>query len=166
MAGELAGAGLSLAAAACWGAADFNGGIGTKGANPFGVVVIAHGVGLVCMLTAALIVGEAVPSHRALAFGAAAGVAGGLGLAALYRSLSVGKMGINAPVAAVLTAALPVVYSFRSEGWPSWIQFCGIRDCAGKHMVDRHAFGRNWTSARIGNRSAGGDRVQRISGAE
>ena len=126
MAGELAGAGLSLAAAACWGAADFNGGIGTKGANPFGVVVVAHGVGLVCMLAAALITGEAIPSHRALAFGAAAGVAGGLGLAALYRSLSVGKMGINAPVAAVLTAALPVVYSFRSEGWPSWIQIAGF----------------------------------------
>lgn len=126
MAGAFTGAGLSLAAAACWGAADFNGGLGTKNANPFGVVVVAHGVGLLCMLVAALAAGEAFPSERALAYGAAAGVAGGLGLAALYRSLAVGKMGINAPVAAVLTAALPVMYSFRSEGWPTWIQFVGF----------------------------------------
>jgi drug/metabolite transporter (DMT)-like permease len=126
MAHEFSAAGFSLAAAACWGSADFSGGIGSKGANAFGVVLIAHCTGLLCMLTLAIATGEPVPSHAALLWGAAAGFLGGMGLVALYRALAIGQMGINAPVAAVITGALPVLFGIWKEGAPAPIQVGGF----------------------------------------
>jgi len=118
--------GLSLAAAGTWGAADFSGGIATKRANPFGVVAIAHAVGWAFMLLLALIFAERVPGWRSLAWGMLAGAVGGIGLAAFYKALAVGKMGINAPLSAVITAVLPVIFSFRTEGLPRLLQFGGF----------------------------------------
>jgi drug/metabolite transporter (DMT)-like permease len=125
-ANEYTTAALSLAGAACWGTGDFSGGMGAKGSNAFGVVVVAHTSGLLSMLLLALVVGEPIPSHAALLWGALAGVVGGLGLVALYRALAIGQMGINAPVAAVITAALPVLYGIWREGAPAAIQFAGF----------------------------------------
>jgi drug/metabolite transporter (DMT)-like permease len=126
MAYELSAAGFSLAAAACWGSADFSGGVGSKGSNTFGVVVIAHTTGLISMLVLALVTREPVPSIHALIWGAAAGVLGGVGLVSLYRALAIGQMGINAPVAAVITGALPVLFGIWKEGLPAPIQFGGF----------------------------------------
>jgi drug/metabolite transporter (DMT)-like permease len=119
-------AGLALAGAALWGAGDFNGGIGSKGSNAFGVVVVAHGTGLLCMVALAIATGEPIPSHITLLWGAAAGFGGGLGLVALYRALAIGQMGINAPVAAVITGALPVLFGIWTEGPPALIQVAGF----------------------------------------
>lgn len=123
---EYATAGLSLASAACWGIGDFSGGVGAKGSNAFGVVVVAHTSGLLCMLLLALITGEPMPSHDAMLWGALAGFVGGLGLVCLYRALAIGQMGINAPVAAVITGALPVLYGISKEGYPAPIQMVGF----------------------------------------
>lgn len=123
---EYATAALSLAGAASWGTGDFAGGMGAKGSNAFGVVVVAHTSGLVCMLLLALVTGEAIPSHAAMMWGALAGFVGGLGLVSLYRALAIGQMGINAPVAAVITGALPVFYGIWKEGAPALIQFVGF----------------------------------------
>jgi len=117
---------LSLAAAASWGAADFSGGIASKRANAIGVVAMAHAVGWTFMLALALIFAERIPGWRALAWGALAGAVGGIGLAAFYRALAVGKMGINAPLSAVITAVLPVIFSFRTEGLPRAVQLAGF----------------------------------------
>lgn len=119
-------AGLSLASAACWGSADFSGGMGAKGSNVFGVVIVAHSSGLVTMLLLALLTGEPIPSAHALVWGALAGLIGAFGLVCLYRALAIGQMGINAPVAAVITAALPVIYGIWSEGPPARIQVAGF----------------------------------------
>src|SRR5262249_40613334 len=56
----------------------------------------------------------------------AAGTVGGGALAAFYAALAEGKMGIVAPVAAVLTAALPVMLSVAIEGLPRWTQILGF----------------------------------------
>ncbi len=118
--------GLSLAAAATWGAADFSGGMAAKRVNAFGVVVFAHATGLAFMLLLALLAGEAIPSRTALLWGVAAGLVGGLGLVAFYKALAVGKMGINAPLSAVITAVLPVLFSFGTEGLPRTTQLIGF----------------------------------------
>lgn len=117
---------LSLAAAISWGAADFSGGIATKTTNAFRVVVVAHATGLVLMLALALISGEPRPGARALLVGAAAGMVGGIGLAAFYRSLAIGKMGLNAPLSAVITALLPLGFSFVTEGLPGAGRIAGF----------------------------------------
>ena len=119
-------AGLALAGAALWGAGDFSGGIGSKGSNAFGVVIVAHGTGLLTMLALALVTGEPFPSHAALLWGIAAGIGGGLGLVSLYRALAIGQMGINAPVAAVITGVLPVLVGIWKEGPPALIQVVGF----------------------------------------
>ena len=126
MTNEYATAALSLASAASWGTADFSGGVSAKKSNTFGVVVVAHTAGLVCMLLLALITGEHIPSHASMLWGAAAGFVGGFGLVSLYRALAVGQMGINAPVAAVITGALPVLYGISKEGYPAPIQLVGF----------------------------------------
>ena len=118
--------GLSLAAAASWGAADFSGGLATKRVNPFGVVVVAHGTGLLFMLLLALLAKEPVPSRISLLWGMAAGLVGGIGLAALYKALAIGKMGVNAPLSAVIAALLPLLFSFSTEGLPRPLQLVGF----------------------------------------
>src|SRR5207248_1183863 len=117
---------FSLGAAACWGVADFNGGLASKQANVYKVVLTAHFTGLLLMLALAWMTGEHMPAARAMLWGAAAGTAGTVGLAALYRGLAVGKMGIVAPTAAVLTATLPVVFNGIAQGLPKTIQLAGF----------------------------------------
>src|SRR5712692_7010841 len=114
--------GLSLSAAISWGAADFSGGVATKTANVFSVVVVAHATGLVFMLLLALLVGEPIPGWSSMLWGAVAGLLGGIGLAAFYKSLAVGTMGINAPLSSVITAVVPLLFSFSTEGLPHAIQ--------------------------------------------
>lgn len=118
--------GCGLASAAAFGAADFAGGMAAKRANALGTVVFAHGLGLVLMLVTAQAAGEALPAPRSLAWGAAAGGIGGLGLAALYRALAIGKMGIAAPLTAILSAALPVLAGALTEGLPRTVQIAGF----------------------------------------
>src|SRR5271167_4968647 len=97
-------AALSLGAAAVWGGGDFAGGIATKRANVFRVVAGAHACGLVLMLLLAWLTHEWFPSRSSLQWGVVAGVSGAFGIAALYKALAIGRMGIVAPVASVITA--------------------------------------------------------------
>src|SRR5208283_4313790 len=119
-------AALSLGAAAVWGGGDFAGGIATKRANVFRVVAGAHACGLLLMLLLAWITGEPLPPRSTLLWGAVAGVAGAFGIAALYQALAIGRMGIVAPVASVITGVLPVLAGIYSEGMPDRIQLAGF----------------------------------------
>ncbi len=125
-AGSIEAAGLSLASAASWGAGDFSGGLAAKRANVFKVVAVAHAVGLLSMLLLAWATGEAIPPRIDLAWGAVAGVTGAFGIAALYKALAIGRMGIVAPVASVVTGILPVLVGIRTEGLPARIQLVGF----------------------------------------
>lgn len=118
--------GLSLLAAASWGGGDFSGGLAAKRASVFRVVAVAHGCGLIAVLLMALLTREPVPPLPALLWGAFAGFVGAFGIAALYRALAVGRMGVVAPVAAVVTGVIPVLVGFRTEGLPDRIQLFGF----------------------------------------
>ena len=123
---NLASPGLSLAAAVTWGAADFSGGIAAKSANVFAVVAVAHAVGLIFMWTLAVLFHEPVPPSSSLWWGAAAGLVGGIGLAAFYKALAIGKMGLNAPLASVIGAILPLIFGAWWEGRPQALQLAGF----------------------------------------
>jgi len=118
--------GLSLLAAASWGGGDFSGGVAAKRASVFRVVAGAHFVGLLSMLLMAWLTREAVPPRTDLLWGAFAGVSGAFGIAALYKALAVGRMGVIAPVTAVVTGIFPVLVSIRTEGFPDRIQMLGF----------------------------------------
>lgn len=116
----------SLGSAVCWGVADFSGGLASRKANVYKVVLVAHSTGMALMIALALLRGEPMPPMNQMLWGIAAGTAGTIGLVALYRALAVGKMGIVAPITAVLTAVLPMCYGLFSQGLPRTIQLCGF----------------------------------------
>jgi drug/metabolite transporter (DMT)-like permease len=55
-----------------------------------------------------------------------AGLAGVIGVLALYTGLARGRMGVVAPMTAVLTAAIPVVVGIAAEGVPSLSVLAGF----------------------------------------
>lgn len=117
---------FSLSAAVSWGAGDFSGGMATRRSTVFSVVAVAHAVGLAFMVALALLFREKLPGGFALAWGLAAGLVGGAGLAGLYRALAVGKMGLNAPLSAVIAVLVPLVFSLFHEGLPHALRLGGF----------------------------------------
>jgi len=69
---------------------------------------------------------EAFPPVPSLEWAALAGIAGAGGIAALYRGLAIGSAAIVAPTAAVITAALPVIFNSIAAGLPHPLQFAGF----------------------------------------
>jgi hypothetical protein len=98
----------ALAAAAAWGSGDFTGGLVARRVGPVYTVLISYAVGLLALVILALAWREAFPAAADLVWGALAGVSGMVGLGFL-RGFTTGRMGIVAPVSAVLAATLPVV---------------------------------------------------------
>ena len=117
---------FGLAASLCWGSGDFNGGLASRRASASSVVIAAYAVGFVLLVALALLWREPFPSSLDLLWGGIAGLAGAIGLIAFYSALSIGRMGIAAPVSATLTAALPVIFSAFTEGLPSLLQLLGF----------------------------------------
>jgi drug/metabolite transporter (DMT)-like permease len=117
---------FGLAASLCWGSGDFNGGLASRRANATSVVIAAYAVGFVVLIVLGVIWREPFPSGMDIMWGGVAGVAGAIGLMAFYSALSIGRMGIAAPVSAVLTAAIPAIFSAFTQGLPSWLQLGGF----------------------------------------
>jgi drug/metabolite transporter (DMT)-like permease len=123
---ELLAVAYGLASAAVWGAGDFSGGLATKRGNVYLVVTLSQLVGLVCLLALALLLEGALPPARDLLFGALAGLAGVVGILALYSGLARGRMGVVAPTTAVLSASIPVVVGIVTEGFPPVLVLVGF----------------------------------------
>jgi drug/metabolite transporter (DMT)-like permease len=115
-----------LASAVSWGTGDFSGGFAVKTSSVYGVLLIVYIIGFVLLSICALLLGRPVPDFYSLLLGAAAGISSFLGLAALYKSLADGKMGIVAPLTAVIAAVLPVFFGILLEGAPSRLQVMGF----------------------------------------
>lgn len=91
---------LGLLAGLMWGASDFLGGFASRRAAVAAVVVVSQLAGVAAILAILAVGGPPAPGARAFGLAMAGGVAAGVGLAAFYRALSVGVMGVVAPVAA------------------------------------------------------------------
>jgi uncharacterized membrane protein len=78
------------------------------------------------------------PSRTAVAWALLGGLSGGGALAIFYRALSSGRMGLTAPVAAVLGAAIPTVFGMFREGLPQSAQIVGfVLAAAGIWLISR-----------------------------
>jgi drug/metabolite transporter (DMT)-like permease len=117
---------FGLASAASWGAGDFSGGLASRRCSVYSVVLISQLVGLGLLATLALVLAEPLPPPVDLLWGGAAGVIGTIGLVALYRGLALGRMGVVAPMAAVVTAVIPLLYGLFLEGMPAAPQLAGF----------------------------------------
>ncbi len=123
---NLAAVGFGLAASLSWGTSDFNGGLGTRRAPIYGVTATSYTVGSILLIVIALISREPLPTGADMLWGILAGISGMIGLTCLYSALATGRMGIAAPVSAVVGAVIPVLVSALVEGAPSLLQITGF----------------------------------------
>ncbi len=116
---------LALGASAMWGVGDFLGGFSARRASVFTVLVGSQIVGLLGAAVWLALSGDAWPGlDDALpAFGA--GSAGIIGLAALYRGMAVGAMGIVAPISAA-SPLVPLGLDVAQGHSPAALQWLGI----------------------------------------
>jgi len=116
---------LALAGAAAWGVGDFFGGIASRRAHVLTVLALSQLVGLVGAAAWVTATRDAWPGLDDALPAAGAGLAGAVGLAALYRGLAVGAMGIVAPISAISPIVPLTVDAARGEV-PSAVQWAGI----------------------------------------
>jgi len=109
----------SVAAVFLWGTSDFAGGYGSRRANAFVLTAFSHVCAFALMLAIALGQHGAFPSRASILWALAAGAIGGFSLAIFYRALASGQMGLTAPIAALLGAAIPTLADIAMEGAPS-----------------------------------------------
>jgi drug/metabolite transporter (DMT)-like permease len=110
---------MGLLAAISFGTSDFAGGLTSRRVPLLGVSLTVQVIGTVVAIVIALAVREPLPQAGSVLLGVLAGLAGVVGILGLYQGLAVGRMGVVAPVAGVLGAAIPVLIAFVSEGPPA-----------------------------------------------
>jgi uncharacterized membrane protein len=117
---------FGISSALAWGAGDFSGGFASRRCHVLTVVLFSQIVGALFLLVFTLIFKEQFPPFSHMVWGALAGIFGVLGLLALYKGLATGRMGIVAPLSAVITALIPIVFAFFNEGLPKITQVFGF----------------------------------------
>jgi len=118
--------GLGLCTILSWGGSNFLGGYASRRADPFVLSAISHLAALALMILAASALHAPFPARRALLWAFGAGLAGGLALAILYGSLSSGRMGLAAPVVAILSSGIPAAVTMVREGSPGATRLIGF----------------------------------------
>jgi drug/metabolite transporter (DMT)-like permease len=138
IAATLIGVLLALTSAFVWGGADFSGGFAARRDSQYQVLALSALSGLLLLGAAALFWQETFPPARGVAWAMLAGVTGGLGIAGLYRALSIAPASIIAPTAGVIGAVLPVLFGGFTQGLPMLttqlgfgLAFAGIWTVAG-----------------------------------
>jgi drug/metabolite transporter (DMT)-like permease len=116
---------LALAASASWGLSDFLGGLTSRRLSLASVMAITTPLGLVAIGILVAVRGEPLPTTSFLLWAALAGVLGVAGLSSLYRGLSVGRMGVVAPISAA-APLVPIVVGLARGDRPSTTQAVGI----------------------------------------
>jgi drug/metabolite transporter (DMT)-like permease len=116
---QFAPAAYSVVAVFLWGAADFAGGYGSRRANAFVLTAFSHVCAFGLMFAIALALHGEFPSRASILWALLAGAVGGFSLSIFYRALSLGQMGLTAPIAALLGAAIPTLVDIAIEGAPS-----------------------------------------------
>ncbi len=117
---------FALSAAITWGSGDFTSGLASRRVGAFHTVLVSYSVGLLALVVVALARREPMSSSSDLIWGAVAGISGMAGLVFLMRGFVMGRMGIVAPVSAVLATAIPVVFTALTEGLPPQLKLLGF----------------------------------------
>ncbi|MFZ0734405.1 MAG: DMT family transporter [Candidatus Sulfotelmatobacter sp.] len=123
---QLAPAAYSVAAVFIWGTSDFAGGFASRRANAFVVTAFSHFCACLLMLAIVFAQHGAFPDRASILWSLLAGALGGFSLAIFYRALASGQMGLTAPIAALLGAAIPTLVDIAFEGSPSKWSIAGF----------------------------------------
>jgi drug/metabolite transporter (DMT)-like permease len=117
---------FGIASAFSWGTGDFIGGLVGRRTGALRSTLYVQSFGLIPLVPLAIFSGEPGMAQVDWMWSAIAGLVGTMALLALYRSLSKGQMSTTAPVAAVISAALPVIVGIKKDGVPSLPTLAGF----------------------------------------
>ena len=145
---------FALISAASWGGGDFSGGQAARKHSAIQVLVLAVLASLGVLIALAILWQELSLAVESVAWAAAAGVSGALGTLLLYRGLARGSAAAVAPTAAVVGAAIPVLYAAASQGLPGGAQLAGFAAGLGGIALVSAASG-GPTPIRYGSREIG-----------
>lgn len=116
----------ALAAAVTWGTGDLTSGTAARRIGAFHTLLISFVFGLTALLITVVLLSEPFPPISDMVWGAIAGLFGTAGFLSMLQGFVVGRMGVVAPVSAVLGAGIPVVIAAFSLGLPSQLQLLGF----------------------------------------
>src|SRR5690242_16198182 len=117
---------LGLASSLAWGFADFFGGLQSRRHSVLAVLAITQAAGLCMVLTVVAVRGTPPPpGWDWIAWAVGGGLMGILGLAAFYRGLATGNMGVVAPISSA-AAVVPLIVGLAQGERPNGIQTAGI----------------------------------------
>ena len=119
---------LGLAAAVLYGSGDFLGGIATRRAHVLTVLTLVETAGVIVALAVA-VASPGPASLAGLAWGASAGLVGGLGLIVFYTGLAAGPMSVVAPVSGLVSTVLPVAVALAEGERPGAGVYAGALLC-------------------------------------
>lgn len=123
---QLASSAYALGTVCSWGVSDFIGGYTARRFQAFFLAALGHLSGTALVMSLALANHQAFPPVAHFVWACAGGTAGGVSLAFFYRALSRGRMGLAAPVAAVLSAAIPTAFGILTQGLPRTMTLLGF----------------------------------------
>lgn len=116
---------LALSGALLWGVGDFLGGLAARKLAVLAVLAVSQTIGLAGVAAWLLVSGDPFPGVVELLPAAGAGLAGLIGLGALYRGMAVGAMGIVAPISAA-SPVIPLAFDLAHGDVPGAVQWLGV----------------------------------------
>lgn len=116
---------FALFAAAAYGAADFLGGLASRRASIFAVIVVSQGLALLLAVAVSPWF-PGTPELEDIGWGALAGAAYAVGILLLYLGLARGTMSVVAPITGVSALSLPVAFGLFTGERPSPFALLGI----------------------------------------
>ena len=117
---------LAVLASMVYGSADFLGGLASRKTSALTVVTLSQGVGLFVVLATIPFFPAARAATSDVAWGAAAGMAGAVGVGLLYYALAIGTMSIVAPVTAIFAVLVPFAVGIVQGERPTALAVSGV----------------------------------------
>ncbi|HXH88615.1 MAG TPA: EamA family transporter [Gaiellaceae bacterium] len=128
---------LALGASLSYGFGDFLGGLTSRRTHVLGILVVSQAVGAAAIVVWVAVTRDPFLGQAAVLAAAGAGICGVTGLAALYRGMAIGAMGVVAPISS-MAAAIPFAVGIARGERPSLLQFVGAAVAlAGLALVSR-----------------------------
>jgi drug/metabolite transporter (DMT)-like permease len=136
------GALFGVIAALSFGGGDFTGALASRRTGAWLAVAGSHFTGLLALLVALAVVRPVFPAPQAALLGLAAGIAGAIGLAALYRGMTLGSMGLVTALGGAGSLVPPLLAGALLGGRVSLPQLLGIGFAAAAGLAASGAWGR------------------------
>lgn len=117
---------FALLASLTYGVADFMGGVVGRRVSTLTLVFWSQFVGLIFGVGASLLFPTTSLETRDVIWGAVAGLAGLIGIFALYHGLAWGRMAVVSPLAGLISALIPLGFGVALGERPQGVEWLGV----------------------------------------